>query len=291
MLRSMTGFGGAAGEVAGRSIRVEIRSVNHRHLQVKTRVPGELAGMESEVEGRLKKKLKRGSVTVSVVASRPIEAAVGSIDVEAAERYHATLNQLARRVGEGEVPLSAVLSLPGVVAQEADGAALEEHAAAVLKLVDRAAAALVEMRKAEGAALERDLRKHAGEIDKLVERIDKRMPRVVREHQKNLARRVEDLLGGATPVEPQDLARELALLADKLDVSEELSRLRSHMQQLGAFLDKGGDLGRKLDFLVQEIFREANTIGSKCNDAKVAHLVVDMKTRVERLREQVQNVE
>ena len=287
----MTGFGSAVGEAAGREVRVEVRSVNHRHLQVKTRLPGELAGLESEVEGRVRKRLQRGSVSVHVNASRPDNGAATAIDLAAAERYHAALAELSARFGDGEVPLEVLVGLPGVVAAPDEEGALVRQSKAILRLVDRAVADLQDMRGVEGRSLEADLRKHAGQIETLVGRVAKRMPTVVRTHHQNLRRRVDELVGDATHVEPEDLARELALLADRLDVSEELARLGSHMEQFAAILDKGGDQGRKLEFLVQEILRETNTIGSKCNDAKVAHLVVEIKTRIERLREQVQNVE
>jgi uncharacterized protein (TIGR00255 family) len=147
------------------------------------------------------------------------------------------------------------------------------------------------MREAEGRSLEEDLRKNGTAIERIVARIERRMPQVVREHQRTLRRRVTDLLENRQGLSQTDLAREIALLADRLDVSEEIARLKSHLTQLVEFLDRGGAIGRKLDFLVQEIFREVNTIGSKCSDAKVAHWVVDAKTHAERLREQAQNVE
>jgi uncharacterized protein (TIGR00255 family) len=289
MLRSMTGFGAAAGEAGGREVRVEVRAVNHRHLQVKSRLPGELFGLEAEVEARIKKRLSRGAVSVSVsVARRP--AGEAGIDVEAALRYRDALSQLAQRFGAGGVPLEAVLGLPGVLATAPDELG-EQEGAAVLRLLERALGELERMRAAEGAAIEADLKRNADAIAKLVARVEKRMPRVVRAHHEALRKRVAELMGDAATADTKDLAREIALLADRLDVSEEIARLKSHMEQLKAFLGKGGDLGRPLDFLVQEIFREANTIGAKCNDAPVAHLVVDLKTRIERLREQVQNVE
>ena len=290
MLRSMTGFGAAAGEAGGREIRVEVRAVNHRHLQVKSRLPGELAWLEPEVEARVRKALSRGAVAVSVSMERR-SAGGPVIDVEAALRYRAELAELSARFGgNGHVPLETVLSLPGVLAPPADELG-EKDGAAVLKLVERALGELESMRAAEGASIEADLKRNAVAIDKLVTRVEKRMPKVVRAHHGALQKRVAELLGEARPADPKDLARELALLADKLDVAEEIARLKSHMEQLATFLVKGGDVGRPLDFLVQEIFREANTIGSKCNDADVAHMVVDLKTRIERLREQVQNVE
>jgi uncharacterized protein (TIGR00255 family) len=294
MLRSMTGFGAAAGEHEGVSIAVEVRSVNHRHLHVKTRVPSELARLEAEVEKLLRRKLERGSVTVHVDLAQAGPAQAARIDGEVAAGYVAQVHRLAATFGiGGTLSLDVLLGLPGVVDTRANGrAGPEVEDEAVLRVVKQALAAMIAMREAEGSALEAELRRHVEAILRLAERIERRMPRVVREHQTALGRRLEELLAGrGTRLAPADLAREVALLADRLDVSEELARAKSHLAQLVSFLERGGRIGRKLDFLVQELFRELNTIGSKCSDAKVAHWVVDAKTHAERLREQVQNVE
>ena len=292
MLRSMTGFGAASGRAGGREVRVEARSVNHRHLLVKTRLPPELSHLDAEVEARVRKKLKRGAVTLHVNATRPTAAETARVNVDVAERYRRQLAKLSKSFGgNGEVSLEAVLPLPGVVGAPDDMEDLDKEAKGILRRVDEAVSRLVEMRETEGRAIEDDLRRNAALVVKQVDRIERRMPAVVKRHQAGLQKRVDELLEGRSGVDPSDLAREIAVLADKLDVSEEIARLRSHTEQLDTFLAKGGDIGRKLDFLVQEIFREANTIGSKCNDAQVAHRVVELKTLVERLREQVQNVE
>ena len=290
MLRSMTGFGAAAGEAAGRALRVEVRAVNHRHLQVKTRVASEVQSLEPEIEALVRKRLRRGMVHLNIQVERASTGIEDAIDVEAAERYREVLAELSLRFGGGgAIPVETVLALPGVVSSSAETEIRDSKS--VLKLVGAALDELERMREAEGAALAADLHKNAKAIAKLVARIEKRCPKVVREHHAALAKRAGELLGDSNAIDPRDLARELALLADKLDVSEELSRLESHLEQLDKFLEAGGDIGRKLDFLVQEIFREANTIGSKCSDAPTAHMVVDVKTHIERLREQVQNVE
>lgn len=293
MLRSMTGFGASSGQAGGRGVRVEVRSVNHRHLQVKTRLPHELAFLEGELESAVKKRLKRGSVTLHVEAPRAAASEAARVNLDVAERYRAQLATLSKSCGgDGSVPLAALVGLPGVVGvPEDDPAALRREGKGVVKCAAEALARLVEMRETEGAALLADLRKNARAAAALVDRIEKRMPAVVKAHQKALGARVAELLGDRHPLDGADLAREVALIADRIDVSEEVSRLRSHFDQFEAFLAKGGDVGRKLEFLVQEIHRETNTVGSKCNDTKVSHWVIDLKTRIERLREQVQNVE
>jgi uncharacterized protein (TIGR00255 family) len=170
-------------------------------------------------------------------------------------------------------------------------ARIEREARLLRQAVDGALEALGEMREREGAALARDLRRSAKSIAALVQRIAKRMPQVVRAHHEALKQRVGELLEGRAAPADAELARELALLADRLDVTEELTRLSSHIGQLDVLLERSGAVGRQLDFLVQEFLREANTVGSKCSDAQVAHLVVELKTWIERLREQVQNIE
>jgi len=292
MLRSMTGFGAAASEAQGAALRVEVRSVNHRHLALKTRLPEPFSALEPEIETRVRARCERGSVSVSLLSEQTGAAAAARLDHELARRYRQELAELAAELAlDPAVSLDTLVGLPGVVVAPQPDADGEELHAAALALVDEALERMLAMREAEGRALAADLRKHARGLAQIATRIEKRMPRVVSAHRAALAKRLAALLGGKTPVAREDLAREVALLADRLDVSEELARLASHLEQLESSLAKGGRIGRQLDFLVQEIFREVNTIGSKCSDATVAHWVVDAKTNVERLREQVQNVE
>jgi uncharacterized protein (TIGR00255 family) len=293
MLRSMTGFGAAAGEARdGTPLRVEVRAVNHRHLVLKTRLPEALFALESEVEGRVRAKCERGAVTVHVASERRAGALGASLDHALARRYRDELVALASELDlEPELAIDTLVTLPGVLCEagsEGDAEALGRRA---LALLDQALEQLLAMRAREGAALEADLRRQAQALARLAARIEKRMPRVVRANHASLTKRLQVLLGGKVPVGRDELAREIALLADRLDVSEELTRLASHLGQLESLLAQGGRVGRPLDFLVQEILREVNTIGSKCSDATVAHWVVEAKSLVERLREQVQNVE
>jgi uncharacterized protein (TIGR00255 family) len=214
------------------------------------------------------------------------------VDGAAAARYHAELVKLAQELGlSPSVSLDTLCGLPGVVGSRVASKEQAREARLLLKVVAAALADLGLMREREGAALAKDLAKHAAAIARIVKQVEERMPGVVRDHQLALEKRVEELLAGRFQLQPADLAREVALLADKLDVSEELARLASHLEQLGSLFSRAGPVGRQLDFLVQELLREANTIGSKCNDAAVAHAVVELKTHIERLREQVQNVE
>lgn len=292
MIRSMTGFGAAAVLDGAFSVRVEARSVNHRFLQVKTRLPSELAHLEGELEGVVKKALERGVVTLHVAVERAASARVAKLDEGVARAYRDQLQALAKALGiAADVQLETLIELPGVVASPDPSTEVEHEAKLVEQAVRGALAKLVTMREAEGRSLLADMQKQKDGIRALVAKIEERMPKVVVEHHAALQKRVDQLLGGRDVVKQADLARELALLAERMDVSEELTRLTSHLGQLDALLAKEKPVGRELDFLVQEFLREANTIGAKCSDATIAHTVVELKTLIERLREQVQNVE
>jgi uncharacterized protein (TIGR00255 family) len=283
----MTGFGMAEVSQGTFTARVELRSVNHRFLQTKIRVPAEHGELESKVEALLKKGLIRGAVTVSVRIERALGVKDVSVNAAVARRYQEEF----RSLGDGaDLTKGELAQLPGVVGISAEEGSQKKEAAAILKAVRVALKELVQARGEEGLSLERDLKKNLAVVEKQRVRIEKRMPGVVKTRQVDLRRRVSMLMEDRGPIDG-DLAREISILADKLDVSEEVVRLESHVERMSAQLTKGGELGRQLDFLVQEMFREGNTIGSKCNDAKVAHMVVDMKTHIERMREQVQNIE
>lgn len=288
----MTGFGAASLEKGGLSIRVELRSVNHRHLQIKSRLPAEFLHIEHEVEALLRKRIERGSLTAFVSVKRATQPEDLRVEVELAARYRELLSRMAKATKlPDDLRLVELASLPGVISGRSVEAPSEAESKLLLKTLAAACGELIAMRSAEGANMAADIALHGERITKVLNEIRKRLPKVVREHHEALKKRVEDLLGPDSCAPSPDLARELALLADRLDVSEEVARLESHLGQLGKMLAKGGSTGRRLDFLAQEFFREANTIGSKCSDAKVAHLVVELKMHIERLREQVQNVE
>jgi len=293
MLRSMTGFGAAAGEApAGAAVRVEVRSVNHRHLALKLRLPEALAALEPEVEARVRARCERGSISLNASLEGGRDGAVARVDRRAARALKLELEALAGELGLApELSLDTLATLPGVLVAASGEPAAEDLAGAFLARVEEALEALLAMRAREGEALAVDLRRHAAALREFVTRIGTRMPLVQAAHKAALERRIQELVGARLSLQPADLAREVALLCDKLDVSEELARLASHLDQLDGLLSKGGRVGRQLDFLVQELLREVNTIGSKCSDAEAAHLVVEAKTNVERLREQVQNIE
>jgi len=289
-LSSMTGFGAASLSAGALTLRCEVRSVNHRHLVVRVKGPSDLGGIDVEIEKRVKARLARGSVTLNLWLERDDELVAAKIHKGLLLRYAAELDAIAEQAGRPDrVSMDRLVVLPGVVGTEDKGAWQDEARALALEAAAAALDDLEVMRRREGGALEADLLANCAELEELMAAVGERMPEVVRAHFDALKKRVAEL--AETTPKDEDLARELALIADRHDVSEELTRLASHIAQLAKLLKDAGAVGRKLDFMIQETLREVNTIGSKCNDAAVAHLVVDMKNITERLREQVQNVE
>ncbi len=291
MIRSMTGFGAGRGEHAGEAVDAEIRSVNHKFCEVKVRLPRDLASLEHEVVKAVKDRLARGGVDVAIRRAGPSGGLTPRVDVALAESYAAAFSEIRARLGlPGAVTLADVIAAEGVVRLEERTVDLEAARAAVGRALSAALDALVEMRAREGMALGRDLGGRLETVEGLVARIAALVPRVVEQHRTRLAERVEELSRGIS-IDPARLAQEVALFAERTDVAEETTRLGSHVGQVRALLAGGEPAGRKLDFLVQEMHREANTIGSKSQSAEIAPLVVGLKAEIERMREQVQNVE
>ncbi len=286
----MTGFGAADGAVAGGRLRLEIRSVNHRHLSVQLKVPGQLSDAEGAIRERLRGHFERGHVTVAGRwLEEPAAADAVTVDVERARALVAALRKLGRDLQlTGKVDLPTVARLPEVVRVTRPEAPPDGDG--VLALLDRAARACVAEREREGAALSADLLARLEALAALARAIAAAAPeRVVRERDRRAAA-VQELAGGVA-VDPARLAQEVAVFADRTDVAEEITRLRSHVAQVRALLSASDPAGRKLDFLVQEMHREANTIGSKSQHAEISAVVVALKAEIERMREQVQNVE
>lgn len=294
MIRSMTGFGRASFEVEGQSFLVELRSLNHRHLDLQLRLARAFSFLEPELRGRLRDRFGRGKL--DLVVSQPAGQRVPprlQVDTESARCYLAAARELADEPGvEGRIDVAALLSLPGVTSLAEPELGEDLLRPALLEAVDRAASMVDEMRRAEGSALERDLRQHLEQVEALGRSLAARAQDVQKTARQRLQQRLEDLARETGLGDEGRLYHELALAADRLDVSEELVRLESHVAQFRSLLDTSGEpVGRRCEFLLQEMAREANTVGSKVGDAGVAHLVVELKGALERLREQVQNVE
>jgi len=296
VIRSMTGYGHAAFEAEGIGFEVEVRSVNHRHLDARVRLPRGLAGFEGELRAWIAERVARGKIDASVRAlSAGAPAETVELDLTAAERYLRAARELGERYGvPGSLDVRGLLGLPGV-ARVVDRELAEEAVRAPLAAaVGAALDALEAMRAAEGAALDRELRGRLARIQALVEGVEARSAEVQRGVRERLRKRAEQLRDEVGGLDEGRLHQEVVWAADRLDVTEEVVRLRSHASQFLGVLDAAGaqqPAGRRLEFLLQEMAREANTIGSKGSDAPIAHQVVDLKAELERLREQVQNVE
>jgi len=296
VIRSMTGFGRAAFQLENASYDVEVRSVNHRYLDAKLRLPRSMQGFESEVRGRIQKRFSRGKLDLSVTSptGQAPEARV-EIDFDAARGYLEAVAALeAQGVVAGSLDVGTLLALPGVSRFVEVELAPEFLREALLAAVDAALDALEAMRLAEGTALERELLGRVAVVEACAERVERRSGEVQAAVRERLRRRAEQLKQETGMLDEARLHQEVVIAADRLDITEELVRLRSHVQQfraIAAEAEAGSPVGRRLDFLLQEFGREANTVGSKASDAPVAHEIVELKSDIERLREQVQNVE
>lgn len=291
MIRSMTGFGSAEGEVGGAHVSVEIRTVNHRFFNPSVKLPAAFARWEPEVRESLRKLIARGHVTLSAhVEQAAAEGAV--VDEVKFGQHAAALLALRDRHGlGGEIDVATVLRMPDVIRsarEEPDPGSVEE----LVAIVEVAARDLTRMREAEGARLAEVLLDRIGVIERALERIAVRAPERVVAQRDRLRENVKALAGGIA-VDEQRLAQEIAILADRLDVGEEIDRFRAHV---GAFRDvlaphDGDAVGKRLGFLLQEMLREANTTGSKANDSQIQGDVMLVKEELERIREQAENVE
>jgi len=287
----MTGFGSAEANVLGGRLRVEIRTVNHRYYNPQLRLPPELATLESEVREHLRGLLERGHVAVSARWVQPPESAAGiGVDIARARRVVAALKELKKKLKlKGEPDLAFVARHPDVLTVLGDGpttAAWTE----VRPIVERAAQDVLAMRAREGKALAADLLKRVDALEASAGLVEERAPARLAAELARLKKNVSELAAGAA-VDEQRLAVEVALLADRVDISEELVRLRTHLSACREALAGDAGVGKRLGFLAQEVLREVNTIGSKANDATIAQRVIDMKGELERFREQLENLE
>jgi uncharacterized protein (TIGR00255 family) len=291
----MTGFGRATREIDGLGIEVEARSVNHRHLDLRIRLPRTLAEYETALKQRVQSRLSRGKVDVTVSLVMGAAAASLEIDERIADQYVAAAGRLGERHGlASSIDVSALLALPGVmrlVETEVDPETLREP---LEQALDEAVEALAAMRSAEGASLASEFGGRLTTVEALADRFEARADEVVEAARQRLRKRAEQIERDVGLLDEARLHQEVVIAADRLDITEELVRLRSHVEQFRETLaaaGPGSPVGRRLDFLLQELGREANTVGSKASDAALAQDVVELKTELERIREQVQNVE
>jgi uncharacterized protein (TIGR00255 family) len=290
MIKSMTGFGSAEGGVGQARVSVEIRSVNHRFFSPSLKLPSELSRWEGEVRDALRRGVSRGHVTLTARVQRS-ESGAGRIDERRFVDYLEQLRELQQRLGTTlDVDAATILRLPQVIASDDEESA--GSAADLVAIVERAVAALDGMRAAEGSRLAKYVEERLESISSAVDRIAARAPERLIEQRDRLRAAVRELAEGVA-VDEQRLAQEIAFLADRLDVSEEVSRFHSHLQAFRTTLatPSTDGVGKRLGFLLQEMLREANTTGSKANDAAMLQDVISIKEELERIREQVENLE
>lgn len=286
----MTGFGAAEGKVAGGRLRIEIRTVNHRYFNPQLKLPYDLAGVEGELRERLRALLERGHVAVSARwVEQPEAQAAVMLDLDRAKQVVKALRELKKRLKlKGDPDLAFVARHPDVLTYSGDGAVMTW--ADVQPVAERAAAEVLAMREREGRALTADLTARLDALEAGAKVIAARAPDRVTHELARLQKQVSELAGGVQ-VDPQRLAVEVALLADRVDIAEELVRFQTHLAAVRSALAGSGAVGKQLGFLAQELLREINTMGSKANDAAITQAVIGMKGELERFREQLENLE
>ena len=292
MVKSMTGYGRAEETIRGCTITVELRSVNNRYLDCNIRLPRLYLFAEDGIKSRVQNTISRGKVDVFVTLDYAGKEEVKvTVNRPVADGYYGALKQLAQSYQLSEdISVSLLSRFPDVLLADMAEEDPEQRAQDLYSGLDRALADFDEMRTKEGSRLRDDIFSRTAAIEDMVTFVEERSPQTVSEYRAKLEARMQEVLQN-TQIDESRLLTEAAIFADKVAVAEETVRLRSHIAQLHEMLSKGGATGRKLDFLIQEFNREANTIGSKCSDIQIARQVVDIKAEIEKIREQVQNIE
>ena len=292
MVKSMTGYGRAVETVNGREFTVEIRSVNNRYLDCTVKLPRSFSFAEEAVKAAVKAAVSRGKVDVYISVRSETEADVlVTLNKPVVEGYLAAMHQMVAEYGvEDDISVSVLSRMSDVFVVDKPKADEDQLKADLLSVVDKALDAYNRMRITEGLALENDLRSRAATILQLVAQVEEQNPKTVSDYRKRLEEKMREVLESKS-IDESRILTEAAIFADKVAVDEETVRLRSHLEQMDEMLSGNGGIGRKLDFLLQEMNREANTTGSKCTDVKVARIVVDIKAELEKIREQTQNIE
>lgn len=292
MIRSMTGYGRAEALIDGRNILVEIRSVNHRYFEFSSRVPRAYGYLESRLKGFLQGKLSRGKVDVNV-SIQTIEGTNANVQVNAelAKSYVDALRTLSEPLSlQDDLSLASICRFSDIFTVSRETEDEDAIWADVLSVAEEAADRFVQMREAEGAKMREDVEGRLDFILSAVEKIEERSPKTVEEYRTRLYNKISEVLQNAQ-VDETRILTEAAIYAEKIAVAEETVRLRSHVAQFRSIMEQEGAVGRKLDFLIQEFNRETNTIGSKAQDIEIARIVVDVKSEIEKIREQIQNIE
>ena len=291
-MKSMTGFGRAKQEIGGKTITVELRAVNHRYLDCTVKAPRQYGFLDDALKKAAAARIARGKVEIFVtVETQELGDTTVTVNHALAAQYLAALHELSERYGlRDDITVMSLAKMPDVLGSERVDQDMDEMIRDVTAVFAQACDGFDEMRLREGEKLADDVRSRAAEIERLVGEVEVRSPERVREYREKLLARMREVLAD-TNIDETRIVTEAAIYADKTAVDEETVRLRSHLHQLDGMLREEKPIGRKLDFLVQEMNREANTIGSKANDVDMAQTVVNIKSEIEKIREQIQNIE
>ena len=292
MIKSMTGYGGAKAEIDDIAVTAELKSVNNRFLDVSVRLPKSCLFAEEAVRAAVGSKISRGKVDVFItVDTSKAEQAVIRVNENLAAAYLKAVRDTAERYGlDGDISALSLVRFPEVLSTEKSDTDRDAVAGAISAVLEQALEGFDAMRTREGGKLEEDILGKLDGLETMVAAVEARSPETVEEYREKLLARMRDVLAD-TAVDEGRILQEAAIYADKVAVDEETVRLRSHIDQFRLLLKSGSPVGRKLDFLVQEMNREANTTGSKCADSQIARTVIDMKAELEKIREQIQNIE
>ena len=292
LIKSMTGYGRAVETVNGREFTVELRSVNNRYLDCNVKMPRSLSFAEEAVKQAVKNAISRGKVDVfiSLRSENGTDAKI-TLNTAVVEGYLAAMEQMAQNYAvQNDISVSLISRMPEVFTVEKPEVDEEQLLSDLMQVVSQALEGYDTMRRTEGKAMEEDLRSRGAAIEEMVSQVEAGNAQTVVEYRARLEAKLKEVLAN-TAIDESRILTEAAIFADKVAVDEETGRLRSHLQQMYNMLSGGGAVGRKLDFLLQEMNRETNTIGSKCTDVRLARIVVDMKAELEKIREQTQNIE
>ncbi len=292
MVKSMTGYGRAVETVNGREFTVELRSVNNRYLDCTVKLPRTLSFAEEAVKQAVKATISRGKVDVFITVRSEGAADVKvTLNASMVEGYLSAMKQMVVDYGvQDDISVSVISRMPDVFTVEKPEVDEQQLLADLMSVVNKALESYDAMRSTEGKALENDLRSRGNTILDLVAQVEAGSGQTVIDYRTRLENKLKEVLAN-TAIDESRILTEAAIFADKIAVDEETVRLRSHLEQMNTMLTTGGAIGRKLDFLLQEMNRESNTIGSKCSDVRLARIVVDIKAELEKIREQTQNIE
>lgn len=292
MIRSMTGYGRGESNLPGKKFSVELKAVNHRYSEVVLRLPRSLSQFEDRIRKVIQARVARGRVDGFFSQEESGEkATVVKVDKALAAAYYKAVRELQESLDiPGDIKIKYLTDLPGVLVVEEPSEDIEELWPAILEAVEAALESLIRMRETEGTQLASDLLRRINRIALLNQQIKERAPTVVEEYREKLMMRLNDFIKDGI-LDPERLAAEVVVFADRSNITEETVRLASHLKQVRACLEEDQPAGRKLDFLVQEMNREINTVGSKANDLEISRHVIEVKSEIEKIREQVQNLE